>query len=170
MLTFPIYCTKDQNLSTQSSSAKTDASAGKNKEIPLSEFNKRTPLQSSSNRVNASTDVYGCGANLSGSYGGSGYYLYPAYDLDFTSTSYAAVISVSVTSYDVPNRFTVYNASGSVVASTSWMGYANYPGPWGMSLNTPETQTIHFSKTNTTYTLKVETSTTNTSDSWLASS
>lgn len=86
-----------------------------------------------------------------------------------TTTSYAAQISISVGSYDVPNRFTVYDGNNNYVAGTSWMGYANYPGPWGMSLNTPETQTINFDKTNTTYTLKVETSTSSTSDSWYAS-
>ena len=36
---------------------------------------------------------------------------------------------------DRPNRFGVYDSNG-LVYSTGWKGFANYPGPWGSSLNT----------------------------------
>lgn len=50
------------------------------------------------------------------------------------------------------------------------MGYASYQGPWGMSLNTPTTGTLYFTKSSYNYYyLKVETSTNNNQDSYSAS-
>lgn len=160
-----LSCNKNMEKSSKINSTSENASNAKSNspEVPLNLYKNNSPNE------NIVTTVYGCGSNLSGSYGGTGYYTYPANTLDLTTTSYAAQISISVGSYDVPNRFTIYDANNNYVAGTSWMGYANYSGPWGMSLNTPQTQTITFDKKNTTYTLKVETSTTSISDSWYAS-
>ena len=160
-----LSCNKniDQSLIVNSLSEKTPKSKSKSPEVPLELFKNNSPSQRLANTI------YGCGSNLSANYGGSGYYTYPLYSIDLATTSYAAQISISVTSYDVPNRFTVYDGNNNSIASTSWMGYANYPGPWGMSLNTAQSQTMNFSKTNTAYTLKVETSTSGISDGWYAS-
>lgn len=50
------------------------------------------------------------------------------------------------------------------------MGYAAYPGPWGMSLNTPQSKTISFNKgIVNAYTLRVQTVTQGYSDAWDAS-
>lgn len=35
---------------------------------------------------------------------------------------------------DRPNRFNVYDSTG-LVATSGWVGYATWPGPWGASLN-----------------------------------
>ena len=113
--------------------------------------------------------TYGCGASLSGNYGGSGYYTYPAYSLNFSTSPQNTRINITVGSYDIPNRFTIYDSLGNTVAYTSWMGYVNYSGPWGSSLNTPETQTLSFTTdVKGSYSLKVETLTQGYSDSWTA--
>src|SRR5689334_20579399 len=110
--------------------------------------------------ANAVTN-YVCGSLMSGNYSGQGYYTYPDYNLDLSGTPQGSTINVLVHSYDIPNRFTIKDASGTVVASTSWMGHVNYPGPWGQSLNTPETQTLVFVRNvSSSFVLKVETSTT----------
>jgi len=49
---------------------------------------------------------------------------------------------------DRPNRFNVYN-NGNLIATSGWVGVANYPGPWGMSLSTPGTGSFSFSWTST---------------------
>ncbi|MEO5889688.1 MAG: hypothetical protein ABIQ31_05510 [Ferruginibacter sp.] len=72
-----------------------------------------------------------------------------------------------MTAYDVPNRFTIYDTTGTVVANSPWMGYATYNGPWGMSLNSPTSGILYFTKTGSgTYTMRVETSVSGTSDSY----
>jgi hypothetical protein len=43
---------------------------------------------------------------------------------------------------DRPNRFTVYDSTGirwtsGFPGTNGWVGQANYPGPWGLSLSTP---------------------------------
>lgn len=81
-------------------------------------------------------------------------------------------MSLNLSSYDVPNRFSVYDANNNLVAYSGWMGYATYSGPWGMSLNTQQSKVISFvmnCSASSTYTLKVETSTQNYSDAWDAS-
>jgi len=114
--------------------------------------------------------IYGCGGNPSGSSATPGYFKYPDITIDLSSTSNYATISVTVNSYDIPNRFTIKDSKGNIVASTSWMGFVNYSGPWGMSLNTPETKTLTFpKKIMNTFTLTVETSVNSISDSWNAS-
>ena len=123
-----------------------------------------------SNLRTTATSDYGCGAYITGNYYGVGYYAYPDCPLNLSGTPQGSTISVLVHSYDIPNRFTIKDANGTVYASTSWMGYVTYSGPWGMSLNTPETQTLTFALgTTTALILKVETSTTTYSDAWDAS-
>jgi hypothetical protein len=80
-------------------------------------------------------------------------------------------ISVYCVPYDVPNRFTLYNSSGSNVATTGWIGTANYPGPWGQSLNngSPITMTAPTAG-SATFKLRIETSPpSNINDAWTAS-
>ena len=136
----------------------------KSPEVPLSLFKNNLTNQ---NRINT---VYGCGSYLSANYGSQGYYMYPAYNIDLSSTPQGSTITINVQSYDVPNRFTVSDANGQLIAYTNWMGYANYSGPWGQSLNTVESQYLTFVKDITSsFILKVETSVNTTSDSWNAS-
>lgn len=114
--------------------------------------------------------LYTCGSYLSDYFYGIGFYRYPPYDFDLSGTPLGSAIQVSVNSYDIPNRFTITDPTGNIVAVTGWMGYVNYPGPWGPSLNTPQTATLSFiTDFSGTYTLTVETSTETISDSWDAS-
>lgn len=116
---------------------------------------------------NASVAAYVCGNFLTGNYYGVGYYTYPDYAINLSGTPLGSTIGVLVHSYDVPNRFTIKTTAGVTVASTSWMGHVTYAGPWGPSLNTPETQNLTFALgTTTSFVLKVETSTTTFSDNW----
>lgn len=138
-------------------------------EKPLSEIKSPANNGLSNMSENRTTINYGCGSSLSGNYYGSGYYLYPSYSLNFSGSPQSTIVNISVGSYDIPNKFTIYDSLGGTVAYTSWMGYVSYPGPWGMSLNTPQTQTLSFTKDiMSSYTLKVETSTQGYSDSWFA--
>lgn len=109
----------------------------------------------------------GCGGSLSGSWGVNGYHAYVKDTLDVTAAVTGHTIRLSLQSYDVPNRFTVYNAAtGALVATSGWMGFANYSGPWGMSINTPTSGTLNFTKSTNIYLLLVETSVNGTSDAW----
>ncbi|NAS10520.1 hypothetical protein [Poritiphilus flavus] len=111
-----------------------------------------------------------CGDNFGGSYGvTSSYYIYPAESFDVSCVANGNNLRMFVSPATVPNRFTIKNSSGSVVASSGWIGTANYPGPWGFSLSSGATN-LNFTKTSNTYTLTVETATPpNQTDSWSAS-
>lgn len=113
-----------------------------------------------------SAKISGCGGSFSRSYSGQGYYTYPQDTIDVSTTVEGSTINVQISAYDVPNRFTIYDAlTGNNVASSPWMGYANYSGPWGISLNQPSSGTLYFTRTSSnTYYLKVETSVKTTSD------
>jgi hypothetical protein len=69
------------------------------------------------------------------------YYRYPLDTINLSSLIEGTLIFVDVFAYDIwpdnrPNRFTVYDAiSGDMLASSGWIGTANFPGPWGNSLN-----------------------------------
>lgn len=119
----------------------------------------------------ASITSYGCGSSMSGSYYGSGYYNYPYSYIDLTSSPQGLTISINVSSYDVPNKFDVYDGNGNFLVSSGWMGYATYSGPWGPSLNSStQSKVISFLRnSSTTYTLRVATSTQDYSDAWDAS-
>lgn len=104
----------------------------------------------------ASGRVQACGGNFYNSYYGTQYYIYPANTITITGGS--TTISAFCTSYDVPNRFSLRNGSGNIVASSGWRGYTNSPGPWGMSLNNASSVTLTASVNgSTTFTLEVET-------------
>ena len=79
-----------------------------------------------------------CGESNSNVYAGIGYYKYPQIDLCINGNP--------VLYWDVinrPDRITVYNSVG-LIATTGWVGYANYYGPWGSSLNTPTSGSLPF--------------------------
>lgn len=110
----------------------------------------------------ACTTPNNCGDFYSGNYNTiNSYYTYPDRLLNTSCVTTGSTIQVSVVALDIPNRFTVKDASGTTVASTSWMGTANYPGPWGFSLSTNNSVTLSFAKSasTTTYKLRVETQT-----------
>jgi hypothetical protein len=52
-------------------------------------------------------------------------------------------VALNWNSGERPNRLTLYE-NGLYLASTSWVGYANYPGPWGSNLSTAQSGTINF--------------------------
>jgi RHS repeat-associated protein len=113
---------------------------------------------------------YGCGSFLDGQHSGGGYYQYPDNMINLSNVAQSGAVQIYCDAIEIPNRFTVYDGNNNFVASTEWMGYADYGGPWGSSLNTPVHQTISFTKQTNTYTLKVETSPpSNISDAWNAS-
>jgi hypothetical protein len=77
----------------------------------------------------------GCGANLTDTYSGNSYHAYSP--ITICDGLGVGSISVSWVSNDRPNRFTWYDDSG-LLSTTGWVGYATYAGPWGGSLNTPD--------------------------------
>ena len=113
--------------------------------------------------------VTSCSTFLSGNYTGNGYYTYPDKTLNFCTTAAGKTISIFCQSVEVPNRFTVYDANGTYIASSGWIGYASTSGPWGQSINGPGSVTLSFPKNTNTYTLRVETVRQGNSDAWEAS-
>ena len=92
---------------------------------------------------------YACGGGnitQSTSAGQNNYGLYPVYSI--SSTDSAPNNTVYWTSYDRPNRFSLSDGSGAIWNS-GWVGYANYSGPWGASLNTAQSGNSTFSWGNT---------------------
>lgn len=75
-----------------------------------------------------------CGASLSNSYTGSNAYSYPAIYIDCFNPAITQ-LNISYDAVDRPNRFSVYDDSGNLVATTGWKGVASYAGPWGSSLS-----------------------------------
>ena len=91
------------------------------------------------NCTGATGTCYSCNEFVTNSYSANNYHLYdPIYICDDLST---ANIQFNWFSLDRPNRFSLYNAFG-LVATSGWVGFANYPGPWGSSLLTPSSGTI----------------------------
>jgi hypothetical protein len=82
---------------------------------------------------------YECNDYVTGNFSGSSYYVYPNYDIcdDLDTNS----ISFNWVAIDRPNRFNIYNSSG-LLTTSGWVGFADYPGPWGFTLNTPSSGTI----------------------------
>lgn len=78
----------------------------------------------------------GCsGGTISGTYSGNTQYTYPNQPISSSVDSY---INFSWGSIDRPNRFAVYDSTG-LLWTSGWVGFADYAGPWGASLNTPST-------------------------------
>ncbi len=133
-------------------------------EIPRSSVSSSWPSNKTQLKIS------GCGGFFNRSFAGPGYHMYPQDTIDVSTTVEGSTINVNVSAYDVPNRFTIYNTSGGLVASSPWMGFANYSGPWGASINTNPNGTLFFTKTSSSiYYLKVETSVNGTTDSYNAS-
>lgn len=105
-----------------------------------------------------------CGTYISDNHTGSGFYIYTDKIIDLACAPYGGKYGLAIQLYcdpvDVPNRFTVYDSNGQLVATSGWLGSADYSGPWGMSLSKPA-QSISFSRQGISsfYYLRVETST-----------
>ncbi len=98
-----------------------------------------------------------CGDYMSGFYDQGGYHIYPLQVLDLTCIAEGEIVNVVVTALDVPNRFDVLDGNNLLVSS-GWVGFADYPGPWGQNLAVPSPLTISFTKGSSDfYTLRVET-------------
>ncbi len=128
-------------------------------------------VSSISGKSSVLTGKFSCGGSYSGTFTTiNSYHNYTPYKtIDVSCAAPGAVITISVVAYDIPNRFTLKNASGgtvqiknssgSMVYNTGWMGTASYPGPWGSSLSTNGSATFTFVKTQNIYQLQVETQT-----------
>ncbi len=102
-------------------------------------------------------EVLECGQGLCGSWIGNGYHVYESIPLVFPCEEPCSV-TLTIEEIEVPNRFTVYNSKGIEVTS-EWIGWANYPGPWGSSLGNPGPPSLTFVRDpGQTYTLVIETS------------
>ena len=75
-----------------------------------------------------------CGASLSNTYSGNNAYSYPAVYID-TFNPAITQLNISYDAVDRPNRFSVYDDSNNLVATSGWKGTATYSGPWGSSLS-----------------------------------
>lgn len=113
-------------------------------------------------------DLNSCGVFFNENYGVLGdYHIYPDKVLNFCDEP-GGTVYIALNAVDVPNKFTVYDANGLTVASTGWIGNANYSGPWGSSLSGSGTTILSFLKKTSTYLLRVETATFNMADKWEA--
>lgn len=95
--------------------------------------NTTTPTQTPTQTPTST--IASCNISKSGSYSGNDYHQYPDQSLSDSMTEY---ITFTWDSVDRPNRFTVYENGGFVRFTSGWVGTANYPGPWGASLSTPQ--------------------------------
>lgn len=75
------------------------------------------------------------GGNQTPSFGGSVCLYFETNETINSEISWAEI--------DRPNRFAIYNSLGQV-ANTGWVGFANYSGPWGASLNNPGPGSLNF--------------------------
>jgi hypothetical protein len=121
-----------------------------------------SPEGSKKDRSSSSGRVGTCNQSFSGTYSSSGYYKYPDRIIDLSEVPAGCVVYAFADCKQVPNFFTIFDASGNTVASSGWLGEANYPGPYGSSLpsSTPATKMMSFTKgSSNTYRLVVQTQT-----------
>ena len=101
-----------------------------------------------------------CSSFLHGEYADNDFHSYGHYCLDLSGASNGATITISYSSYDRPNRYTIYDNNSNLITTSGWRGDDNtYPGPWGMagSLDGVGNGSIDFTYNNSkTYTLLVE--------------
>jgi SdpC family antimicrobial peptide len=181
ILIIQLSCKKESNNGLNDSSANNEGtsttlsgkrgaiSSSNTAEKLLSTASSSEQQSTSGSARTSNTASYNCGSNLSDYYYGTGYYNYAEYTLDASSLLNGSALVLNVYSYDVPNRFDVYDLNGNFVISSGWIGYADYSGPWGLSLNTGTNQALTIVKANPgSYKLRVSTSTRDYSDSWSA--
>lgn len=96
------------------------------------------------------TGGYGCDDNVEFSYPDNDHHFY---DPIFLSIFAATTVTLNWESFDRPNKFTVFDVTtGLQVATTDWVGFADYSGPWGTpppNLLTPESGSLAFAHDNT---------------------
>lgn len=139
--------------------------AGATKKEIKKEGDKNKPLQVISEQPGASlsstNDTCGsCGKYFSATHSGTGFYAYPDIPLNLSCAIASSTITVGCVYYDVPNRYTIYDVNGSVVATTGWIGWAHCSGPWGASVTTPNYETFMnftYNSSLAPYILRVET-------------
>lgn len=101
-----------------------------------------------------------CGGLFQGNYPTiNSYYIYPAQTFSTACAAAGATITVSLTALDIPNRFTILDASNNPIVVSAWLGTASYPGLWGGSLAASSTGSISFTRVGTSYKIRVETQT-----------
>lgn len=167
-----INCNKSQPSLDQNDKAEDLAPLNFTPGPPTTEHNTAAEQAAASQAGNRTIDPAllrsaACGGFLSGAWAPNGYHQYVKDTLNVTTAISGHTIRLNLQAYDVPNRFTVYNAAtGVLVATSGWMGFANYPGPWGPSINVSGTGQLNFTKTTNLYLLLVETSVNGTSDAW----
>jgi hypothetical protein len=168
------YCTKkDINIKDPeqitTTTTETKTSAGKVKSYKRNKSSsKEKPLPVVGNTNSARTQgSITCGVSYSDTYYGYNHYYYASVNLDLAT--YSGPVTLHVIAYQNPNRFILRNGNGTIVAQTGWLGYANFSGPWGSSLNTNDEADLFFNSTaNFGYHLDVETYNSNSSDEWEA--
>lgn len=99
-----------------------------------------------------------CGCGYQGTVDDMNFYIFPSIPIDFTGVQNGSTITLAYDSINRINRFDIYNVTDSTITvSSGWVGLADYPGPWGASINTPTTGDISFIYDNTkTYVLNVQ--------------
>lgn len=86
-------------------------------------------------------DCLECGSTFNYSYEPNSYNVYPEQCINLDPGTYNLVWE----SFDRPNRFSIYRDSHTaLVATTGWVGVADYIGPWGSSLATAENGSLPF--------------------------
>jgi hypothetical protein len=83
---------------------------------------------------------------FSDQYEPSNYYQYPEILISSTSTECG---QLNWNALDRPNRFNIFDSTG-LIATSGWVGTANYSGPWGSTLSTPSTGIINYNFNSTT--------------------
>lgn len=122
------------------------------------------------------TCVCTSGAAYSGSSpaGLNGFYIYPNQALSLGCAPVGDSVIIDCQPLDIPNTFSIVDQNGHLVASTNWIGNANYSGPWGSSIATLQANNylgFVVTSSSNTYYLQVATavSTSRGNDAWNAS-
>lgn len=106
-----------------------------------------------SDTIDVLLETFGCGETISVESTSAAYVNLGKFALDVEG---ADEVDLNWASLNRPNRFTVYD-NGVYMDGTGWRGVAAYPGPWGASLSTAVTGTIHFEPVSGhTYTIEIE--------------